>query len=138
MAEGRSKVLGASKHVALQSNDDCATPAGAPDADTLITGWRSGASGAPRGALVKVLGHGGAAVMTGPCYGVGYHDVDAVWYRFAMLNGGADISVTETVGWLWEIGDVPAWASSIRVEAAAMASGTVDVEGEPISTLGGF
>ncbi len=130
----RSKRRGDSSRVVLQADDDaCDTPAGAPAADTLIPRGRAGQT---RYGLLTVLGVGGDSTLGKPVYAVGYHAGKAKWHRFALLNGGTDIVVGADIGWLFECGDVPAWASSIRLEAASVTGEGVLVEYEPLDVSG--
>jgi hypothetical protein len=134
MGQATSEIV-ASRAQALHSNAaTLPTPSGVPT--ETISSWRNGAL-AVRSLLLKIWRHAaGSATLTGPVYAVGYHDRDARWYRFAVLNGGADIVVSDVVGWIWKLTDVPAWASALAVEAAGGVSANVDVSAEPIETDG--
>ena len=96
-----------------------------------IAGWHDNGA-APRHASVKIMAVGGDVSLT-VAWLCAYDVIDAEWAKVAQLNGGAAITIIETLGWEETFNDV-----GINARLAVM--GTLDanavtVTAKPIEVL---
>jgi hypothetical protein len=83
------------------ANFAAAKAAPATDADGVdITGWKTAATSIayPEGAVL--IDGSGAGGLTGPVQVCGYDPTTDSWHAFHTLNGGGDIALTATLGFM--------------------------------------